>query len=253
MTNLDPDLIQTIVVLGATSAIAKAFIRQCCNAQTKFVLVGRDEEALDAIKSDLIIRKARSIETIVADLADCFRAKETVQAVMARCSRVDLLFISYGILGDNAEALKDNVLTQEIITSNFTSVACLLSEFTPIFEKQKTGSIAVITSVAGDRGRQSNYIYGSAKGGLALFLQGLRHYLSKYGVHVLTIKPGFVDTPMTSAFKKGLLWASPEKIARGIRHALLKKKSSVYLPGFWKWIMIIIKLVPESIFHKTKL
>ena len=114
-------------------------------------------------------------------------------------------------------------------------------------------SIAVISSVAGDRGRQSNYTYGAAKGGLSIYLQGLRHHLSKYQVQVLDIKPGFVDTPMTASFKKGLLWAQPEQAATCIRNAISKKKSVAYVPGFWKWIMLIIKLVPEVIFHKTNL
>jgi decaprenylphospho-beta-D-erythro-pentofuranosid-2-ulose 2-reductase len=120
-------------------------------------------------------------------------------------------------------------------------------------KQNETGTIAVISSVAGDRGRKSNYVYGSAKGGLTIFLQGLRNALSGSGVHVLTIKPGFVDTPMTNDFTKGLLWAKPEKVAKDIKRAIDKKKNIIYTPWFWRWIMLIIRLIPESVFKKMNL
>ena len=120
-------------------------------------------------------------------------------------------------------------------------------------EAQKEGSICVIGSVAGDRGRSSNYIYGSAKAGLAAFTQGLRQRLSKFNIDILLVKPGFVDTPMTQEFKKGFLWASPERVARDICSAIDKRKSTLYTPWFWGWIMLVIKHIPESIFKKLKL
>jgi short-subunit dehydrogenase len=120
-------------------------------------------------------------------------------------------------------------------------------------EAQGSGSIAVISSVAGDRGRQSNYVYGAAKGLVTRFLQGLRNRLAKKGVQVLTIKPGFVDTPMTAAFKKGALWAQPDDVARGILAAIENGKNEVYLPGFWWLIMAIIRHIPEPIFKKLSL
>ena len=120
-------------------------------------------------------------------------------------------------------------------------------------EERKYGCIAVISSVAGDRGRQSNYIYGTAKGALTLFLQGLRNRLARSNVQVLTLKPGFVDTPMTAHLKKGLLFVSPETIAKGILRSIQKKKNEVYLPWFWYFIMKIIKTIPEFIFKRMKL
>jgi decaprenylphospho-beta-D-erythro-pentofuranosid-2-ulose 2-reductase len=120
-------------------------------------------------------------------------------------------------------------------------------------EQQGHGCIAVISSVAGDRGRQSNYVYGTAKGALSIFLQGLRNRLGKTGVQVLTIKPGFVDSPMTKDFDKGLLWVKPAMIAQGILRAIEKKKEVVYLPFFWRYIMLIIKMIPEKIFKRLTL
>jgi hypothetical protein len=111
----------------------------------------------------------------------------------------------------------------------------------------------VVSSVAGDRGRQSNYVYGAAKGGLSIFLQGLRNRLSKFGVCVLTIKPGFVITPMTTEFKKGILWAQPKQVAKVIVSAIRKRKNVVYVPWFWRWIMFIIRSIPESIFKRMSL
>jgi short-subunit dehydrogenase len=120
-------------------------------------------------------------------------------------------------------------------------------------EAQQQGSIAVISSVAGDRGRASNYLYGSAKAAVSTFLSGMRQRLEKRGVNVLTVKPGFVDTPMTRDFKKSALWAKPEEVARGIVRAIDRRKAVVYLPWFWSIIMLIIKHVPEFMFKRTKL
>ena len=121
------------------------------------------------------------------------------------------------------------------------------------FEQSRGGCIAVISSVAGDRGRQSNYVYGSAKGGLDRFLQGLRNRLYRAGVAVVTIKPGFVDTPMTAALPKNALYASPRQVARGVYRAIEARRSVVYLPWFWRPIMLLIKLLPESVFKRLRL
>ncbi|MDQ3267568.1 MAG: SDR family NAD(P)-dependent oxidoreductase, partial [Pseudomonadota bacterium] len=136
---------------------------------------------------------------------------------------------------------------------NFLSVVSLLTLLANRFEEQGHGCLAVISSVAGDRGRQSNYFYGSAKGGLSVFLQGLRNRLASRGVQVLTIKPGFVDTPMTTGFKKGALWVGPNVIAAGIHRAIRRHSNEVYLPWFWWGIMTIIKAIPERIFKHLKL
>jgi short-subunit dehydrogenase len=137
---------------------------------------------------------------------------------------------------------------------NFLSVVSLLTPLANRFEANKHGTLAVISSVAGDRGRQSNYVYGAAKSGLDAFLQGLRNRLSKAGVHVVTVKPGFVATPMTAHLpQQGPLWAQPDDVAEGIVKAIDKQKDVVYLPGFWALIMLIIRLIPERIFKRLNL
>jgi short-subunit dehydrogenase len=156
-------------------------------------------------------------------------------------------------LGDQKACEQDFSLAEKEIRTNFLSCVSLLTLISNEMEKEKAGTIAVISSVAGDRGRQSNYIYGSAKGALNLFLQGLRNRMYPLGVRVLTIKPGFVDTPMTAAFKKNILFAKPDQIARGIVKAIDRKKDVVYLPFFWWGIMAIIKAIPEWIFKRLKL
>jgi short-subunit dehydrogenase len=120
-------------------------------------------------------------------------------------------------------------------------------------QAQGSGTIAVVTSVAGDRGRQSNYVYGAAKGGVSRFLEGLRHRLHQAGVKVIDIKPGFVDTPMTAAFRKGPLWVGPEQVAKDIERALDRNRADVYTPWFWRWIMLAVRALPNALMHRTKL
>ena len=140
----------------------------------------------------------------------------------------------------------------EFATNGISTIA-LMTALAPRMEAQRHGALAVISSVAGDRGRQSNYLYGAAKAAVSTFASGLRQRLAKVGVNVLTIKPGFVDTPMTRNFRKGVLWAKPEAIARGIVRAADRGRSVVYLPGFWLPIMLIIRHIPEFIFKRIKL
>jgi short-subunit dehydrogenase len=138
-------------------------------------------------------------------------------------------------------------------TTNAISYMALMTRLANVFEAQKWGCLAVISSVAGDRGRGSNYVYGAAKGAVSLFAQGLRNRLSKSGVVVVTIKPGFVDTPMTAHLKKNPLFAKPAPVGRRIYTAMLRGESVVYVPWFWWWIMLIIRNIPEAIFKKLSL
>jgi len=242
-----------ILILGATSAIAEQTARRYAERGEQLLLVARDEDKLKRLADDLKIRGADKTAWQAADLNETEQHATLLDKVRQELGELDMVLITYGTLGDQKAGETDfNNALQELQT-NCLSVLSLLTHIANRFEAQQSGTIVVISSVAGDRGRQSNYIYGTAKGALTIFLQGLRNRLSKAGVQVITIKPGFVDTPMTKDFKKGLLWVKPEVIANGIINAVDKRKDIVYLPFFWRYIMLVIKLIPEKFFKKMSL
>jgi len=242
-----------ILILGATSAIAEQIARRYAERGAQLMLVARDKTKLKRLSEDLVVRGAQQAEWHSVDLNDFTRHEALLVETEKQLGGLDMVLITYGTLGDQRAGEQDFALAQQELQTNCLSVLSLLTLIANRFEAQQSGTIAVISSVAGDRGRQSNYIYGTAKGALSLFLQGLRNRLYKAGVQVLTIKPGFVDTPMTREFSKGLLWVKPEVIADGIVRAVEKRKDVVYLPFFWRYIMLIIKLIPEFIFKRLSL
>ncbi len=242
------------LIIGATSAIVEATARRLAARKHDLYLVARNRDRLAAIADDLKTRGATSVATHRADLTDLSQHQQLVDDAVAALGGLDLVLIGHGVLGRQEKAQSDFEAAQKVFDANFTSVASLLTPIAEYMVQQKSGTIAVISSVAGDRGRQSNYIYGTSKAAKSVYLQGLRNRLYQSGVHVVTIKPGFVDTPMTSEFEKGgLLWATPDQIADGIVKAIDKKKNVAYLPWFWWPIMTIIKHVPETIFKRLKL
>ena len=244
---------QTVLVLGATSAIAIAYCRRLAGEGAAFVLVGRRSGRLEAIAADLKVRGANDAIPITSDLADMASCEDRFREFCTRVSQPDQVLIAYGVLGDQIEAEEDPDATRRIIDVNFTSAALWLQIAAKYLPRDKARSIIVISSVAGDRGRRSNYVYGAAKAGLSAFAEGLSHRLHGTGLHVLTVKPGFVDTPMTAHFeRRGLLWASPDQIAAGIARAVHRKQSVAYTPRFWWSIMTVIKLLPRPIFFRTK-
>ena len=167
---------------------------------------------------------------------------------------IDIALLAHGTLSDQAACQQSVATTLAAIHTNALSVISLATLLANLFEARGQGVLVAIGSVAGDRGRQSNYVYGAAKGMVGLFLQGLRNRLSGQGIQVITVKPGFVDTPMTAAFeKKGLLWAQPDQIAKGIVAAVEHRRDVVYLPWFWRWIMAVIRHIPEGVFKRMKL
>jgi short-subunit dehydrogenase len=168
-------------------------------------------------------------------------------------SGLDTVLIAYGTLSDQKACQASAELTVQELTTNAISIVALLTLVAQQFEQSKSGTIAVISSVAGDRGRASNYVYGSAKALVTAFLSGMRQRLSKSGVAVITIKPGFVDTPMTATFTKGALWAKPHTVAAGIVRAIDRSAAVVYLPFFWWPIMAVIRAIPERIFRRLAL
>ncbi len=242
-----------ILVIGATSAIAEAAARQWAARGEALFLVGRQRQRLDDIAADLKVRGATKTGVFAMDVTDVAAHATMLDAAVAELGGLDVALIAHGTLPDQKACEASVETTLREIDNNGLSVIALCTLLGNRFEAQGSGSIAVIGSVAGDRGRQSNYVYGAAKGMVTRFLQGLRNRLAKKNVQVLTIKPGFVDTPMTAAFKKGALWAQPADVARGILAAIDKGKDEVYLPGFWRLIMLVIRHIPEFIFKKLSL
>ncbi len=245
---------RNILIIGATSAIAETTARRFAVAGARFYLVGRNAEKLAAIARDLEIRSGQPIARESMDLDQLNLHPALLERAEQVLGGIDVAFIAHGILPDQAACQQSVEKTLAAIQTNALSAISLATLLANTFEQRGRGILIVISSVAGDRGRQSNYVYGAAKGMLNLFLQGLRNRLSEKGVQVLTIKPGFVDTPMTAAFeKKGLLWAQPDQIAKGIVAAVERGRDEVYLPGFWRWIMLVIRHIPEGIFKRLKL
>lgn len=242
-----------ILILGATSAIAESTARLWAAQGHGLYLLGRNAERLAAITADLKIRGAVSVQYAVLDVNDLAQHAAALDVAMVALGGLDVVLIAHGTLGDQKACEQDFSVALHELNTNAISVISLLTHLANRFEAQKQGVIAVISSVAGDRGRQSNYVYGAAKGAVSIFLQGLRNRLHKSGVQVLTIKPGFVDTPMTTSLKKGPLWTSPEAVARSIHDGIEKRRDVIYVPWFWLGIMTVIRLIPERIFKTLKI
>lgn len=244
---------QKILIIGATSAIAEATARRFAQQGASLYLLARNQERLGGLTSDLKIRGAAAVAYATLDANDFDSHESVLGQAIEELGGIDVALIAHGTLGDQKACEKSFTLTLRELNTNAISVMSLLTHLANCFEAQGQGTIAVISSVAGDRGRQSNYVYGTAKGAISIFLQGLRNRLCKNGVHVLTIKPGFVDTPMTAEFKKGLLWAKPDAVAQSILRGIEKQQDEIYAPFFWRFIMAIICNIPEKIFKKLRL
>ncbi len=242
-----------ILIIGASSAIAEHCARIWVARGDQLFLVARDKKKLDVIKNDLIVRGAQKIVTHVLDVNNFNLHHKMLDHAKMALGGFDTALIAHGTLPDQKLCENDIELTLQEIKTNAISTIALLTRIANYFEIKKEGTIAVISSVAGDRGRASNYVYGSAKAIVTTFTSGLRQRLYKSGVSVVTIKPGFVDTPMTVEFKKGLLWAKPEAVAAKIVRAIDKRKDEVYVPMFWWAIMVIIRVIPITIFKVIKL
>jgi decaprenylphospho-beta-D-erythro-pentofuranosid-2-ulose 2-reductase len=242
-----------LVIFGATSAIAEATAREFAKRGCALFLVARSPERLQAIAADLAIRGAGKVAVRSQDLRDT----STYEAILAEASSalggLDAALIAHGTLSDQKACEASTERLMDELQTNAISVMMLCTHLANRFESQKRGVIAVISSVAGDRGRRSNYAYGSAKAAVTAFTSGLRQRLRPAGVFVVTVKPGFVDTPMTAAFKKGFLWATPSSVAKDITRAMINGTPVIYTPGFWRPIMWIIRSIPEFIFRRLSL
>jgi short-subunit dehydrogenase len=243
---------QTILVLGATSAIASAYCRRLAPSGASFVLVGRDLQRLVTVGADLTARGARHALTLVADLTEVTAAEARFVEFCVPLGTPDQIVLAYGVPSNQAAAENDPGEIRRIIDTNFTSAAVWLHAAAKQIPPDKTCSLIVVSSVAGDRGRRSNYVYGASKAGLDAFTEGLRHRLSDTRVHVLTVKPGLVDTPMTSHLNRsGPLWATPDRVAADIEKAVRRRRRVAYTPWFWRLIMFVIRSLPRALFYRT--
>lgn len=242
-----------ILIVGATSAIAEATARLFAARGDALYLAGRNPDRLQILADDLRTRGANLVATARFDARDYDGHADLIDSAVHALDGLDTVLIAHGTLPDQKACEASFVAARDAFEVNALSVISFLTPIANRFEAQSGGTIAVISSVAGDRGRQSNYVYGAAKSCLDTFLEGLAHRLATANVAVITVKPGFVDTPMTAAFQKGPLWASPEQVARDIDRAIAKGRRVIYTPWFWRWIMRIIRSVPTFVFHRTRL
>ncbi len=242
---------QNVLVIGATSAIAEEVAKIYATRGAAIFLVGRDEHKLESICADLTVRGASKCVSHVQDLIELDQHQLILDTALASLGKFDVALIAHGTLPAQKECDASTELALREFSVNATSVISLSNRIAPMLDRGDT--LAVISSVAGDRGRASNYLYGSAKAAVTTYLSGLGQKLNREGINVLVVKPGFVDTPMTADFKKGALWAKPGSVAKGIVRSIDVRKPVAYLPRFWWAIMIIIKAIPEFIFRKAPL
>ena len=241
-----------ILVIGATSAIAKATARLYAEAGAELFLIARNEERLSELVNDLDVRGAKISGHLALDLSKTAGHKKALEIALQSLDQIDLALICHGDLPDQTTCETSFKLAQKVINVNGLSTISLLTILAGIFKSQGFGSIAVITSVAGDRGRQPNFVYGASKALVSTYLQGLRGALLPHGVHVLDIKPGLVDSPMTAQLEKGPLWSSPEVVAASIVKGIRKNRLVIYTPGYWRLIMMVVVSIPEFIFQRLK-
>ncbi|AXI04275.1 SDR family oxidoreductase [Aquirhabdus parva] len=245
---------QNILIIGATSGIAEAVARRYASIGANLFLVARNSKKLAIISSDLIARGATNVQLFVLNAHEYDLLPQMVEQAWAAFGIINVALIAYGTLPDQTRAETDLDYAITEFRTNAESVIACLTILANRFETQGYGVISVIGSVASDRGRGSNYVYGSAKSAIESFTSGLRSRLYKKGVHVLLIKPGFVATAMTANLNlPEKLTASPESVAINIQNAISHRKNVVYTPSFWAFIMLIIKLIPNIIFKRLSL
>ena len=242
-----------ILITGATSAIAQHAARHFAADRAAFLLVGRDPDKLAAVADDLRARGAKEVEPVVVDLLDLTRCSRLIDEAVERLGGLDALLVAQGTLPDQAACEADPVLALRELSLNAMGPITLVLQAAAHFETQRSGCLAVITSVAGVRGRRSNYVYGAAKAAVSTFLDGLRGRMGEAGVSVVDIRPGFVETPMTAQLPKNPLFATASAVGERVYRAMGSGEDVVYTPWFWRWIALAIRLIPRSIFAKLRI
>jgi short-subunit dehydrogenase len=240
------------LVLGASSSVARAFARAAAEGGADVILAGRDMQDMRCTAQDVSIRTGREADVVAFDAEDISGHAAFVADVAGRAGFLNV-FLAFGAMPEQDAIDADFALGERTIAVNYTGAVSVLHRLAPYLEEQGDGHVVVLSSVAGDRGRLKNYVYGSAKAGLNAYLQGLRARLFRKGVSVTTIKPGFMDTDMTWGVEGMFLVASPDQAARACLRAAGKRRHVVYVPFFWWGIMNIIRHIPEFIFKKMNI
>ncbi len=241
----------TALILGAASDMAVAIAREMAAQGHDLQLAARNVSRLEPLRADLQIRFNMQCSLHEFDAADPSTHQSFYDQLPVKPSVAVCVF---GYLGANEKARTDWKEAERIIQTNYTGAVSILNVISNDFAAKKAGTIVGISSVAGERGRQSNYIYGSAKAGFTAYLSGLRNRMFPEGVHVMSVQPGFVYTRMTEGLPlPPLLTAKPEQVAQSILQGIRKKKNIIYVKWFWRWIMLVICLIPEFLFKKLKL
>tara|TARA_B100000989_G_scaffold299003_1_gene291843 strand:- start:3173 stop:3910 length:738 start_codon:yes stop_codon:yes gene_type:complete len=243
-----------IVIAGANSTIAKSCIKLWAKKGSELFLIGRKSSEMQAVSEQALKDGAREVSFFELDFLDFSANQNTLKAAInEKFQHIDLVFICYGTLPDQKGSLFDVNLLVEAVKVNGLSTILVSSFFGELLREQGFGKLAVVSSVAGDRGRSSNYIYGASKSLVSTFLSGMLQDLHSSGVSVLDIKPGFIDTKMTRNFNKSMIWISPDRAAKDICKSINKNKSVIYIPWFWRYIMMIIRNLPNFIFKRLKI
>ena len=241
-----------ILIIGATSAIAEATARRWAAEKAALYLLGRESSRLAQIADDLKVRGASQVDFGILDVNAVDSHAAALNKAYAVLGGIDIALIAHGTLPDQTECDRSVERALNEFATNASSTIALMTALADRLEAQKDGTLAVISSVAGDRGRASNAIYGAAKAAVTAYASALRQRLGRSGVDVLTIKPGFVATPMTAHFEKGPLWTTPDRVAAGIVRAIERRRNVVYLPWFWRPAMALIRLLPEFVFRHLR-
>lgn len=243
---------RTWIILGATSSMARAFARAVAAEGAAVLLAGRDSEELAALAADCRLRGARSAEAVAFDARERATFGPLIDRLEAEEGEINAA-VFVGSMPEQAAIDREPALIDGVVADSFTGPARFLQMLAPLMEARGGGTVVGVGSVAGDRGRLGNYVYGAAKAGFATYLSGLRNRLTRAGGHVVTVKPGFVDTAMTWGLPGLFLVASPEAVAADLLRAVRRKRNVIYTPFFWRWIMLIIRHIPEPVFKKMKI
>lgn len=244
--------VERILIFGATSAMAQSIARLWAADGASFYLVGRNLERLEVVRADLVARGAAAVGCRVLDFADIAAYESVVTDAAAELDGLTLTLVAHGELTDQARAETDAGYMVEQMRVNLLSCLVAIHHAANHLAARRGGTIVIIGSVAGDRGRRSNYVYGAAKSALAAYAEGLRARLAPVGVRVLLVKPGLIDTPMTANIRKNRLYSTPDVVARDVVRAVARGRDVIYTPFFWRYVMLGVRLLPGSLFKKVR-